>query len=64
MQPLNQVFERADRESSAGLAPTFTDALAQLTPAGWEAVTGFRIGHPSGTPHHAPRRLAEEVIRP
>lgn len=62
-QPLNQLFERADREASARLEPTFISALAELTPPGWQALTAFRIGHPTAPPRLAPRRLAEEVIR-
>lgn len=62
-QPLNQVFERADREATAHLPRTFTDALGELTPSGWSALTAFRIGHPTAGPRLAPRRLAEEVMR-
>lgn len=63
LQPLNQVFERADREASAGLAPVFTEAAAGLSPNGWHAVTAFRIGYPESAAARSPRRPAEDVIR-
>jgi hypothetical protein len=62
VQPLNQVFERVDRETSAGQEPTFQTALAELTRADGHVVTAFRIGHPTTAPHLSPRRLAEEVL--
>jgi nitroreductase len=61
MQPLNQAVERAERERTAGLAPTFGDALAALLPAGWHAVMPFRIGYPTGEALPSPRRPAELV---
>lgn len=61
-QPLNQIFERVDREATDKLVPTFASALTDITPPGWQAVTAFRIGHPTAPPRLAPRRLAEEVI--
>jgi nitroreductase len=64
VQPLNQIFERADRETSAGLEPTFETALAELPQADGQIVTAFRIGHPTTTPHLSPRRPAEEVVIP
>lgn len=63
IQPLNQLIERADRESSSSLAPTFSRSLSTIAPQGWDPVMGFRIGHPMGPPGPAPRRLAEQVIR-
>lgn len=63
LQPLNQVFERVDRETSAGLEPTFQTALAELTAADEQIVTAFRIGYPTTTLHLSPRRPAEEVLR-
>jgi nitroreductase len=62
IQPLNQIFERLDREASAGLGSTFAPAMAELVPAGDQIVTAFRIGHPTTTPHLSPRRPAEEVL--
>jgi nitroreductase len=64
IQPLNQLIERADRELYSGLAPNFSRALETLTPAGWAAVMAFRIGYPTSSPNHSPRRMAEAVIRP
>jgi nitroreductase len=64
IQPLNQVFERVDRETAAGLEPTFGAAMAELTPAGQVVVMAFRIGHPIATPNLSPRRPAEDVIAP
>jgi hypothetical protein len=62
LQPLNQVFERVDREIAAGLEPTFGPAMAELTPAGQQIVTAFRIGHPTTTSYLSPRRRAEDVV--
>jgi hypothetical protein len=63
LQPLNQIFERADREASAGLAPVFTTAADGLSPDGWHGVTAFRIGYPESAASPSPRRPAEDVIR-
>jgi hypothetical protein len=62
LQPLNQVFERVDRETSAGMEPTFQWALAGLTRADEQIVTAFRIGHPTTIRHLSPRRPVEEVL--
>ena len=61
MQPLNQVLERADRERSAALAPTFTDAAARLLPGGWHPLLAFRVGYPTAPALRSPRRPAEAV---
>ena len=63
LQPLNQLFERADREASAGLAPVFTRAADGLSPDGWHGVTAFRIGYPESAASASPRRPAGDVIR-
>jgi hypothetical protein len=63
LQPLNQVMERSDREAATSGAGPFTDGIAELTPRGWRAVTGFRIGHPTRTARPSPRRPAEVVLR-
>ena len=62
LQPLNQVFERTDAEIVEGNHPSFTDAVAALAPSDRQAITAFRIGHPTGTPNLSPRRPAEEVL--
>ena len=63
MQPLNQVEERMDRERTAGLAPTFTTAMAGILPAGWHPVFSFRTGYPTTTPGLSPRLPAEAVVQ-
>jgi hypothetical protein len=63
LQPLNQIFERADREASRGLAPVLTRAADGLSPDGVHAVTAFRIGYPESAASASPRRPAEDVIR-
>ena len=62
MQPLNQVVERADREKQLGIAATFGDSLAQLTPDGLQTIMPFRIGYPKDNANRSPRRPAEEVL--
>jgi nitroreductase len=62
LQPLCQICERADRESSAGLHPEFTDAMAAMLPAGTNAVMTFRIGYPVEPSLASPRRPAADVI--
>ena len=61
-QPLCQVPERIDRESSAGLAPDFGPAFAALLPADRHAVMTFRIGYPTEKALPSPRRPAREVV--
>lgn len=63
LQPLNQIFERADREASAGLAPVFAGAADRMSPEGWHGVTAFRIGYPESAASASPRRPAKDVIR-
>jgi len=63
LQPLNQIFERADREGSAGLAPVFTGAADGMSPDGWHGVAAFRIGYPESAASASPHRPAEDVIR-
>ena len=59
---MNQVTERADRELQFALAPHFGDALRQLLPSGWQALSTVRIGYPTHTPHKSPRRAVTAVI--
>ena len=63
MQPLCQIPERVDRETSAALPPDVTDAVAKLLPAGTHAIMTFRIGHPTTTALLSPRRPADDVVR-
>ena len=62
VQPLCQVPERIDRETSAGLPADFTPAMAALLPSGTHAVMTFRIGHPTMTALRSPRRPAHDVV--
>jgi hypothetical protein len=64
MQPLCQIPERIDRESSAGLSPDFTNAMAAMLPADTHAVMTFRIGHPTAAALLSPRRPIADVLRP
>jgi hypothetical protein len=64
MQPLCQIPERIDRETSAGLPPDFTAAMAAMLPADTHAVMTFRIGHPSAAALLSPRRPIADVLRP
>jgi nitroreductase len=63
MQPLCQIPERVDRETSAGLSPELTDAIAAMLPAGSHAIMTFRIGYPTATALPSPRRPAADVVR-
>lgn len=62
LQPLCQVPERIDRESSAGLAPDFSARMAELLPVDGHAVMTFRIGYPTTEALPSPRRPASEVV--
>jgi nitroreductase len=59
---MNQLTERADRERELAIKPQFGDALQQLLPDGWQALSLFRIGYPTHTPNKSPRRAVEAVI--
>ena len=59
---MNQLTERADRETQLGLKPRFAPALDELMPSGWKALASFRIGHPTQTPKKSPRRSVETVL--
>jgi len=62
MQPLCQIPERIDRETSAKLSPVCTAAMAAMLPAGTHPVMTFRIGYPTGPALLSPRRPAADVI--
>ena len=59
---MNQVTERADRERQLGLRPQFGDAMATFLPDGWQALTTFRVGHPTRAARRSPRRSVQEVL--
>lgn len=61
---MNQITERSDRERQLGITPTFRDALAQLLPSGWQALSSFRVGFANQHPRRSPRRPIEAVIVP
>ena len=58
MQPLNQVFERVDREVGAGLEPTYQTALGEMTGADEQIVTAlpYRPSNNYPSPQSAPTR--------
>jgi hypothetical protein len=60
---MNQLTERADREVELGVTPHFGNALAEIVPGGWQALSTFRVGFPTHTPKPSPRRGISEVIR-
>ena len=48
MQPMNQMGERADRETTQGIMPRFDDALkALIGTSSWEVLMPFRTGYPT-----------------
>jgi hypothetical protein len=59
---MNQLTERADRERELTIEPQFGDALQQLLPDGWQALSLFRVGYPTHTPNKSPRRALQAVI--
>lgn len=63
LQPLNQAFERADRELAAGDEGEFVHRLRDMTPNGWYIVTAFRVGYPTAAPARSPRRRLYDVVR-
>ena len=62
LQHMNQLTERADREQQLGIEPRFGDALRDLVPSGWQALSTFRVGYPTHTPRKSPRRPVEAVL--
>jgi hypothetical protein len=62
MQPLCQIPERIDRETSAGLAPEFGDAAAGMLPSDTHAIMTFRVGYPTAAAPPSPRRPAADVV--
>jgi hypothetical protein len=63
MQPLNQLSERADRETTTGIDPTFGKKLAALVgDDGWQALMPFRLGYATTEASASPRRSVEDVL--
>jgi hypothetical protein len=62
LQHMNQLTERADREREVGITSHVGDALQQLLPDGWQALSLFRVGYPTHVPNKSPRRAVEAVI--
>jgi hypothetical protein len=63
MHPLNQLPERADRETSAGLPPRFDAALQDLLgDPDWRALMPFRAGYPLPPALASPRRDVRDVL--
>ena len=62
MQPLCQIPERIDRETSANLPPDFTAAMAAMLPADTHPIMTFRIGYPTVAALLSPRRLIADVL--
>jgi hypothetical protein len=64
MQPMNQMTERADRETTQGITPHFGHALKTLIGASpWEALMPFRLGYPTHEALRSPRRVVNDVLR-
>ncbi len=62
-QPMNQIHERADRESPLAPEPRFGDAVKDLVrDDGGRAAFTFRLGHPTKPAPPGPRRSAREVL--
>lgn len=62
-QPMNQLHERADRETQLGLEPEYSDALEELSgDPRWRALFTFRIGHPTQQAPPSPRRPVHQVL--
>lgn len=63
MQPLNQIPERIDRETTLGGASAYPAALAKLLPASAVAtLMPFRIGYAEDAALKSPRRPTESVL--
>jgi hypothetical protein len=64
MQPMNQMAERADRETTQGIAPRFGNALKSLIGASpWEPLMPFRLGYPTHEALRSPRRAINDVLQ-
>ena len=64
-QPLNQPLERADRERQLGLPDRWAALLESFGAGpGWRPTFLFRLGSPTHTVGHSPRRGLAEVMHP
>lgn len=59
---MNQVTERVDREVQLGTRAHFGDALREFVPSGWQALSAFRLGHPTRAARPSPRRPVTAVV--
>jgi hypothetical protein len=62
-QPMNQLHERADRETQLGLTPAFGDVVRGFVgdPA-WDGIFTFRLGWPTRPAPASPRRALAAVV--
>jgi hypothetical protein len=64
LQPLDQISERAERETSLGSEPKFGKALEELIgEPSWQALLLFRVGYPTLEALASPRRALADVLR-
>jgi hypothetical protein len=63
LQPLNQVLERIDRDTSLGRRSPFAEGLRVIFGArGWQPLLIFRAGYPARVALPSPRRPIHHVI--
>jgi hypothetical protein len=63
LHPLNQLSERADRESTLDIKPKFGNDLREaINDTNWQALMAFRIGYPLLDSLPSPRRNVENVL--
>jgi hypothetical protein len=62
-QHMNQITERADRETQLRIEPKFGAALNSLLDKHRHVLVSFRIGYPTITPGLSPRRALADVLR-
>ena len=63
LQPMNQITERIDRESTTGAVATFGPRFARLLPPGAQPLVTFRVGYPLREALPSPRRTIAAVTR-
>ena len=63
MQPMNQIFELADRQRELDREPEMAARLAELLGDDrWQATFAFRVGYPAVEAGPSPRRGIDELI--